>query len=147
MQSPRIEQRGSFLIAGTVERYNNQTTDGIAKQWERFGPQIGRIPGQVGSTSYGVCFDFDGNGYFDYMCGVEVTAPAPGLGQLRIAPQKYAVFSHRDHISKIKGTWDAIFRDWAPSSGCTLLDAPQFEVYDENFTPESGVVEIWIPIE
>src|ERR1035438_334419 len=78
---------------------------------QRFGPHLGKIPGQVGWASYGVCFNFDGTGNFDYMCAVEVseTLPLPPpLTHLPVAAQRYAVFTHRDHISKIGKTWDAI---------------------------------------
>jgi len=152
MEAPRMEDRGSLLVAGSVGHYTLPDTSGIPHQWDEFAKYLGRIPGQAGSTSYVVCFNMDGSGKMDYMCGVAVTedAVAPeGLTLLRIEPQLYAVFSHRDHISKIKDTWDAIFQEWCPSSGRKLTAAPQFEVYDERFDPKTGngVVEIWIPIE
>jgi AraC family transcriptional regulator len=152
MEAPRIEEKGSFVVAGSVGHYQIPDTSGISPQWDEFAKHLGKIPGQAGWTTYGVCFNMDGSGKMDYMCGVEVTgetaAPA-GLTLLRIEPQLYAVFSHRGHISKIKETWDAIFQQWCPASGRKLLAAPQFEVYDERFDPKTneGVVEIWIPIE
>jgi UDP-N-acetylglucosamine 2-epimerase (non-hydrolysing) len=149
---PRFEDRASFVITGLTERYNFPKIDGIPAQWQRFAPHVGKIPGQIGWTTYGVCFNFDGKGNMDYMCGVEVSDgsdPPPGFGQLRITEQRYAVFLHRDHISKIKRTWDAIFSRWIPASGHKLVPAPQFEAYGEDFNPQTGngVVEIWIPIE
>lgn len=152
MEAPRIEERGSFLVAGSTGHYQMPDTSGISPQWDAFAKYLGKIPGQAGWTTYGVCFNMDGTGKMDYMCGVEVTedvAPPDGLTLLRIEPQLYAIFSHRGHVSRIKETWDAIFREWCPASGRTLLAAPQFEVYDERFDPKTneGVVEIWIPIE
>jgi AraC family transcriptional regulator len=152
MEAPRIEDRGPFLIAGSVGHYKIPEVSGISRQWDEFAKYLGKIPGQAGWTTYGVCFNMDGSGKMDYMCGVEVTEDAvtpDGLALMRIKPHLYAVFLHRDHISKITETWDAIFREWCPSSGRKLLPAPQFEVYDERFDPTTGngVVEIWIPIE
>ena len=68
--------------------------------------------------------------------------------RLPVAPQKYAVFTHRDHISKIGQTWNAIYNEYPAESGETLVEAPQFESYPEDFNPqaETGVVEIWIPV-
>ncbi|HVW10278.1 MAG TPA: GyrI-like domain-containing protein [Bryobacteraceae bacterium] len=152
METPRIEDRGSFLVAGSVERYQIPEVSGISRQWDEFARHLGKIPGQTGWTTYGVCFNMDDSGKMDYMCGVEVTegaAAQEGMKLLRIEPQLYAVFSHRGNISRIKETWDAIFTEWCPASGRKLLFAPQFEVYDERFDPKTneGVVEIWIPIE
>jgi AraC family transcriptional regulator len=152
MEAPRFEDRGSFLLAGLTGRYHHDHHEGIPAQWQRFGPQhMGKIPGQLGWTSYGVCFNFDGTGNFDYMCAVEVGEALPlppPLTHLPVAPQHYAVFTHRDHISKIGPTWDAIYNEWPKESGRTLIEAPQFESYSEDFNPQTGtgIVEIWIPV-
>jgi len=152
LEPPRYEDRSSFLVTGLTERYSYPKIEGIPAQWHRFVPHLGKIPGQAGWTTYGVCFNFDGKGNMDYMCGVEVSDasyPPPGLTQLCIAEQRYAVFCHRDHISKIGGTWEAIFSRWIPASGHKVVQAPQFEVYGKDFNPQTGNggVNIWIPIE
>jgi AraC family transcriptional regulator len=149
LEPPRIENKTSFSIAGLTERYNMQEVSGIPAQWQRFTRYIGKIPGQIGSTSYGACFNFDA-GAFDYMCAVEVSAEATiaePLTRLRIPEHRYAVFSHRDHILKIGSTWGAIFNQWLPASGHKAANAPQLEQYGEDFDPGTGLVEIWIPIE
>jgi AraC family transcriptional regulator len=149
---PRFENRNAFFIVGLSERYNHKEISGIPAQWQRFAPRLGRIPGQVGWNSYGVCCNFDGAGNMDYICGVEVSANSPvpeGLVQLPVEAQKYAVFTHRDHISQIGKTWDGIYNRWPKTSGQALVMAPQFESYGSDFNPQTGtgVVEIWIPIE
>lgn len=154
MDAPRFEDRESFLLAGLTARYHHDRIEGIMAQWQRFVPHLGKIAGQVGWKTYGVCFNFDGKGNFDYMCAVEVAEAAfasplpPELARLHVAPQHYAVFTHRDHISKIGKTWDAIYNEWPKASGHTLVQAPQFESYSEDFNPQTGtgIVEIWIPI-
>ena len=85
------------------------------------------------------------------MCGVEVAEGSPlpsDLTLLPVAEQRYAVFRHRDHISQIGKTWNAIYNEWPASSGHVLVQAPQFEVYGQDFNPQAGtgVVEIRIPI-
>lgn len=127
------------------------TRAGIPGQWQRFGAHIGRIPGQIGSAAYGVCSRFDADGSYDYLAGVEVKDFA-GLpaewDRLRIPDQRYAVFAHRDHVSSVSRTWDAIMSLWLPKSGLEAVDAPQFEKYTDAFDPRTGLggLEIWIPV-
>jgi AraC family transcriptional regulator len=73
LESPRFENGKPLLIVGLSERYNWETNVGIPAQWQRFGPHIGNIPGQVADVGYGVCCNSDEAGNFDYICGVEVS--------------------------------------------------------------------------
>ncbi len=152
LEQPRIENGRAMLIAGLGERYRFETTQGIPRQWERFGPYIGNIPDQVGHTAYGVCCNADGAGNFEYIAGVEVSTfddlPSE-FSRVRIPAQRYAVFSHREHISRMPATVYTIWNKWLPTSGHTHADAPDFELYDERFDGRTGngVVEIWLPIE
>ena len=73
----------------------------------------------------------------------------PGeFARVRIPAQRYAVFTHRDHISTIRRTWKTIWHKWLPESGHELADAPTFERYGEAFDPRSGRggLEIWLPL-
>ena len=117
LDAPRFENGRTLLIAGLGERYSFETNQGIPFQWQRFRPYIGNIPAQVGSTSYGVCCNSDGSGHFEYIAGMEVSSFAglPGeLSRIRIPEQKYAVFSHRDHISKLRSSVYTIWNKWLP---------------------------------
>lgn len=151
LEPSRFEGMRTLLIAGLKESYNIETSSDIPAQWQHFGPYIGKIPGQVCRTAYGVRCNGDDAGNIDYICGVEVSdfslLPAD-LSRLRIPGQRYAVFSHRGHISRIRSTWHTIFDKWLPTSGYEVVDAPDFERYGEDFDPRTGtgIVEIWIPI-
>ncbi|MFL9863728.1 AraC family transcriptional regulator [Paraburkholderia fungorum] len=151
LDPPRFEDGKPFLVAGLSERYTCETTAAIPSQWQRFGEHFGRVPGQVGNVAYGVCYNADDAGNIDYLCGVEVsdfsTLPAE-LSRLRISPQRYAVFSHREHVSTVRHTWNTIWNEWLPASGHVPADAPNFERYDEKFDPVSGMggLEIWLPL-
>jgi AraC family transcriptional regulator len=151
LEPPRFENGRALLIAGLGERYTFETNHGIPRQWERFVPYIGNIPGQVGHTAYGVCCNGDGAGNFEYISGVAVSSfddlPSE-FSRVRIPAQRYAVFSHREHISRMRATAYTIWNKWLPASGCTHADAPDFELYDERFDPRTGngMVEIWLPI-
>ncbi|HWW82162.1 MAG TPA: AraC family transcriptional regulator [Vicinamibacterales bacterium] len=147
----RFQNGKLLLIAGLVQRYTCETSGGIPSQWQRFQPHIGQIPGQLGPTAFGVRWNSDEHGAFDYLCGVEVTDFSrlpPDLTHVRIAAQKYAVFSHYEHVSTIRSTWTTIWNKWLPESGHELVDAPDFERYGAEFDPRTGTggFEIWVPI-
>jgi AraC family transcriptional regulator len=147
---PRLENGRTLLIAGIGKRYSFETNHGIPQQWQRFQPYIGNIPGQVGDTAYGVCCNADGEGNFEYIAGVEVAnfddLPSE-FSRVRIPAQRYAVFTHRDHVSRLRATVYTIWNRWLPSSGHEHADAPDFELY-ARFDPRTGLgtIEIWLPI-
>jgi AraC family transcriptional regulator len=149
---PRFENGKLLLIAGIAEHYSCETSGpGIPGQWQRFVPYLGHIAGQIGNVAYGVCYNTDESGNMDYLCGVEVadfSALPPGFASLRIPEQRYAVFTHSEHISAIRSTWNAIWNAWLPQSGYRVADAPFFERYDESFDSQTGNggVELWIPL-
>jgi AraC family transcriptional regulator len=98
-----------------------------------------------------VCWNYKPGSGFDYLSGVEVKAGAPlpsTLSQVRIPAGRYAVFTHRQHVSTIAQTLDAIWTKWLPNSGHPAADAPCFERYDERFDPRSGLggFEIWVAL-
>jgi AraC family transcriptional regulator len=151
---PRFENGKAMLIAGLRSRYTWERMNGISAQWQHFAPYIGKIPGQVGSVAYGVIFSVPGG--IDYLSGVEVSSSSvlpSEFSVISIAAQKYAVFAHRDHVSKLRETIDAVFNQWLPASGHQVPrgegGAPDFfERYSEEFNPQTGMngIEVWVPI-
>jgi AraC family transcriptional regulator len=153
LSPPRFEDGKVLLLAGLAERYSAESCGpSIPGQWQRFGQYLGHIPGQIGDVAYGVCYNFDEENNMDYLCAVEVSEfsnlPAQ-FTRLRVAPQSYVVFFHSQHVSAIRGTWDAIWNNWLPQSEFEVADAPFFERYDRNFNPQTGDggVELWIPVQ
>ena len=151
LQPPRFENGKTLLIAGLSERYNSETSASIPEQWQRFVPHLGHIPGQIGRTAFGVLCNSDDAGNTEYISGVEVSdfARVPAeFSRLRIPEQRYAVFTHRDHVSTVRRVWFTIFNKWLPASGYRLAEAPEFERYGEEFdgATGNGGFEIWIPI-
>ena len=151
LQPPRFQTGKPLLVAGLGERITHENNGaGIPNQWQRFH-QSANIPDRVGKVAYGVCCNGDDTGNFDYIAGVEVSdfSDLPReFCRVRIPEQKYAVFTHRDHISTIRRTVNTIWNHWLPASGLKAADAPNFERYDENFDPPTGNggLEIWIPV-
>jgi len=149
---PRFEQKDALLIAGLGARYAQGGDPAIPSQWQRFSPHVGHVPHQVGDIAYGVVANFDDEGAFDYICGLEVSrfADLPeGFTSIRLPPRRYAVFMHRGHVSGIPRTMSAIWSEWLPSSGHKFADAPFFERYDQRFDPRTGEgeVELWLALE
>ena len=152
LKAPRFETGKAFLVAGIGERctLENQGA-GIPSQWQRFHQTIDNVPGRIGKVAYGVCCNADDSGNFDYVAAVEVTdfSDLPREFQsVRIPEQKYAVFTHAEHISTIRRTVNTIWNHWLPASGMKAADAPNFERYDEKFDSSTGDggLEIWIPV-
>jgi len=148
---PRFEYGKVLLIGGIGERYASETSAGIPAQWQQFIPHIGNVPGQAGGTAYGVSCNSDGEGGFDYICGVELAdfSRLPrDWSRIRIPAQKYAVFAHAEHISTIRTVWSTIWNQWLPGSGHEVVDAPDFERYGEEFDSRTGLggFEIWLPV-
>jgi AraC family transcriptional regulator len=127
LQAPRFETGRPLLIAGLGERYNHENGAGIPGQWQRFHQSVANIPGRIGPVAYGVCCNGDDAGNFDYIAGVEVAdfsdLPREFSG-VRIPEQKYAVFTHRDHISTIRRTVNTIWNHWLPASGLKAATHP-----------------------
>jgi AraC family transcriptional regulator len=151
LRPARFEHGRPLLIAGLGERHTWKTTKAVPALWQRAVPHFADIPQRVGRDTYGVACNSDDEGNFDYIAGVEVkdfSDLPPALTRLRIGPQKYAVFSQREHISTIRCVINTIWSRWLPESGHEVADAPNFERQGEAFDGRTGMggFEIWIPI-
>ena len=148
---PRFETAKAFLVAGISERISCDNGAIIPGMWHRFNQEVADIPARVGNVAYGVCCNGDDAGNFDYIAGVEVGdySDLPRrFGRIRIPEQRYAVFTHTDHVASIRRTVNTIWNQWLPASGLKAADAPNFERYDEKFDPATGNggFEIWVPV-
>jgi AraC family transcriptional regulator len=155
LEAPRFENGKGLRIAGLREHFTSETMKNIPELWRRFAPHIGSIPGQAGRAAYGLCFNALSPDGMDYMAGVEVSGSTalPGEFSVTTIPaQKYAIFSHREHVSKMYETLEVIDK-WLPGSGLEVsggaAGAPDFfERYSEEFNPRTGMggMEVWVPI-
>jgi AraC family transcriptional regulator len=151
LEPPRFESAPPMFIVGLSDNYTAETCAAIPAQWQRFVPHIDQISGQIGHAAWGVVCNTDDLGNMQYICGVQVSnfAAAPKeFSRLRIPAQRYAVFSHRDHISTIRRVWHTIWNKWLPESGEKIAEGPELERYGAEFnsTTGAGGFEIWIPI-
>jgi AraC family transcriptional regulator len=128
---PRFVDGPTMLIANLGERYTSGTSARIPEQWQRLGPYIGHIQGQIGNTAYGVLCNGDDAGK-EYIAGVEV-ADSPRIPQefsrIRIPEQRYTVFHHAGHISTQFGAngfrSPDVSRPAVPSLNGTVLSLTQ----------------------
>jgi AraC family transcriptional regulator len=139
-----------MLLAG-LRRHHPFMESGrhIPDQWRQL-EALGRIPGQVGDSLYGVMCGHNPSG-IEFMCGAEVDSFAElpaDLGRMRIEAQHYAVFVHSGPRSALLTTWERIVRDWLPGSGHQSAQAPDFEVHGRPLAADTGPdgVEIWISL-
>lgn len=157
LQGPRVENPGSFLIAGLRRHYTDDRISNIPAQWQQFLGYLGRIPGQVGLATYGLCLNpSDGAAGIDYLSGVEVsrsTGLPDDLSVVTISAQRYAVFVHLGQVSQLRDSLDAIWQKRLPESGYQVdfasAESPAFfERYTDRFDSRtaSGEIELWIPI-
>ncbi len=151
LPKPRLETGKAFIVAGVCERIHCDNSSGVPALWHRFHQTIDGVPARIGHVAYGVCCNGDDAGNFDYVAGVEVAdfSDLPReFSRVRIPAQRYAVFTHSDHVATIRRTINTIWNHWLPSSGHEVADAPNFERYDEKFDPKTGNggLEIWVPI-
>jgi AraC family transcriptional regulator len=147
-----LEESKALLIAGLWGHFTAADWEKIPEQWQRF-VSFGNVYGKIGPAHYGVCFNrSDG---VDYLSGVEVSG-AGGLPRefcwVSIPAQKYAVFTHQEHVSKLRNTLEVIRDEWFPESGYeaaqTAGESVFFERYGEGFDPRTGMgdIEVWIPM-
>jgi predicted transcriptional regulator YdeE len=151
--TPSFQAGPKLLVAGLNASYTPATRSKIQEQWQRLAPHLGRVPGQVGADSYGVCWNSGPDCTFEYLAGVAVSSPdrlPEGFKTLDIDARRYAVFAHAGHVSAIPAAIDAIWTRWAPNCALPLSrTAPCFERYTPEFDLETGFggMEFWIPLE
>jgi AraC family transcriptional regulator len=151
LPQPRIVEGVPLRIAGFAERFTFATNHGIPALWQRFAPFVGNMPGQVGSTTYGVAADFEEDCSFGYLAGVEISPTADldeGMAYIDIPAQRYAIFAHQGHISTMRRTAYSIWAQYFPNSALIPTGGPNFERYGVEHDPHTGngLVEVWVPI-
>jgi AraC family transcriptional regulator len=105
--------------------------------------------GLIGQPRYGISHD-DPNVTapaqcrYDAGCEVPENFVATGHAHRTMIPGgKYAALSFKGTVADFESAWDALLRDWLPSSGMQLDGRPMFEYYpqDSHYDPVTGVLE------
>lgn len=81
---------------------------------------------------------------YDAGCEIPAKALIPGDAHRTTLPGgRYAALSFKGVVADFVPAWDALLRDWLPSSGLQLDGRPMFECYpaDSRYDPSTGVLE------
>ncbi len=158
LEAPRLVEGKPMRLAGLSGRYTPETMREIPALWQRFAAMLdsGVIGGQGGHVAYGMGFHcFDGSPSYEYRCAVEVPSfdgLPPELKHLDLPAIRWAVFTHREHVSRLGEAIEAIWRRGLSASGLVADHRPGhpdfLERYGEGFDPQSGLgdLEVWFPV-
>ena len=153
---PDLVKREPFAIAGVRAVFDQQNKSGIPTLWPRL---IRCLPlkDQANAITYGVCWvQNKDEGRFNYMAGVEVTGDVPlpdGFERVHLAEQSYAVFRLVLDGSALHPQMQAamplIWGNLLPRAGFKVVQAPDLEVYPEDFEPmrKGSYVDMYIAVE
>ncbi|OFX43549.1 MAG: hypothetical protein A2046_01485 [Bacteroidetes bacterium GWA2_30_7] len=75
--------------------------------------------------------------------------PEGEIGVKEIEGGKYAIFLHKGAYENFQQTYNAIYKQWLPTSGFELRNLPCFEVYlnePKKTKPQNLKTEIYIPV-
>lgn len=157
---PTFEVRGPELVVGLGGAYAEGSFAEIESQWRTFQKRMQEISQVKAGLAYGVCMAAHPqvpktlNQTFVYIAGLpvnEVKNVPEGMVTCKLVKAKYAVFTHKGSLDSLPGTINYIWGTWIPKNlaGYRHADAPDFEVYDSRFDPESrsGKFEICVPVE
>ena len=145
---PELQDCKAFRVVGLSAACNFEDVSGIPGLWQAFNERINEVEGRSGEVTFGVCYDADEAGNFRYLAGAKSDAAARGMDLVEVPAGRYAVFTHKGHVSDLPKTVYTIWNKCLPDLGLTPTGAPDFERYDSRFDPTTGFgsVEVWIPV-
>jgi AraC family transcriptional regulator len=105
--------------------------------------------GLMGQPRYGISHDdprVTAPEQCRYDAGCEIAAGILARGDARrttIPGGQYAALNFKGVVAEFEPAWNALLRDWLPSSGLQLDARPMFEYYpaDSSYDPATGVLE------
>jgi len=155
IQAPAPARKPALRIAGLADDFDEATVARIPALWDRLYPHL-PLKGQNGRGTFGVCCAGPQAKGLHYIAGVALDAgvePPPGFEVVELPARAYLVFRqvlsggplHPQMQSAVREIWG----DRAPKSGYALANAPDLEVYPDDFEPaKAGAwVEWWIPVQ
>lgn len=131
----------------------------LPELWTSLNKNVSKIINKTDPLkAYGICEnnkpfnEFGENIEFSEIVGLEVTSfdYIPEGMIVKVIPQgKYAVFTHKGALVRLRETYEYIWGTWIPSSKVELDMRDDFELYDDRFkgidNPLSEI-DIYIPI-
>ena len=144
--APTIREKGAMRVMGMGAACVAGDISGIPALWQALNARAHEVG--YGGAAYGVSYAMTGTGDFRYLAGIEAAETPDGMETVEIPAHRYAVFTHRGHISDLPKTIYTIWNRALPDAGLQPAQAPELEVYDERFNVDTGrgEVEVWVPI-
>lgn len=145
---------GTNFISILSPEKNNHIV--IPKLWDAYISRKDEIVNRVKPIDMGICMPVSNDSQKShpdecfYLACTEVKDSKnipEGMIIKAIPSGEYAVFTHKGPLSKLDHTMNYIYGAWLPKSGRKLREAPDLELYDERFNPDSDQSEfdIYIP--
>lgn len=151
---PKFVEKGKINLVGMIYYGDNKKWE-IPQLWGRFQPKVPQVKNRTNpKIYYGLCFyedDFNESGNFYYLAAVEVERlediPMGMVGKT-LPANRYASFTHRGGVEKIRLTYEYIYGTWLSKSHYLNTSGYDFEFYDDRFKEDddSSELEIMIPI-
>jgi AraC family transcriptional regulator len=148
---PKLVTMPAFSVMGLIREFTPETMPLIPKLWEDIAPEMDKLPGRKGRRSFGLMLEhtYGENPKATYMVAVEIepeAIPPDGMATWQVPAAEYAVWTMRGHISGIGKFIENAHTKWLAKAGLTHVNAPDFEMYDDRWTPENGPLDYCIPV-
>lgn len=152
---PDIKKRSAFRVTGLNRTFSFDAYTDMHLLWREFLDMLkkhGPYPPEVYGVCQGTALQGRPNDELDYAatCLWSPEGEYPGnFETIDIPANTYAVFTHHGLMSEMPMALRYIWQVWVPRCGYELADAPDFEIYTENFDnqPMAEKVEIYIPVQ
>lgn len=146
----------AFTVMG-IEYFGSNQNNEIPMLWKRFLTKMNTwIECNSRKTYLGLCEhvkDYDPEkSEFSYMACIEInetpTQIPKGMITKTISKQDYVVFTHIGYSDTLETTYKYIYGTYFFKSDFEIADAPDFELYDRRYNPNSKTseIDIYIPV-
>lgn len=149
---PQIILDKEFKLIGMKETVK-PGSEGIKNLWDSFTSKKSIIKNSITQdTVLGICEympNITDESEFSYFAGIEVMdfSDIPKEMLIKTIPNsKYAVFTHKGSLSKLKDTYTFIYGIWLPQSGYELAELDTIELYDSRANTADPEFDIHIPL-
>ncbi len=135
-----------------VDSAKNNIAETLPPLWDQFIARLREIDSVVAQVGYGVVQQQSAaEEQLLYTAAAEVhqTHPLPpGMRQLELAAQRYAVFAHKGLPQTLDTTVDYIYSNWLVHSGKRHTGTADIEVYGEGYIADSAesIIHYAIPL-
>lgn len=143
---PIIEKKEAFTVVGLPYRGQAEGNNEIPELWETWNRRASEVQ-NISGPAFGLCKEVDSHGDFDYLAGMRVSNAEDlpeGMTSWNVPEATYAVFPAE--LPKIHEAWDYAYLTWLPQSNFERESGIAFELYEDDFNPDTGEVTMYVCI-